>query len=1363
MLKLQRLEISGFKSFPDPVSTEFATGITAIVGPNGCGKSNLSEAITWVLGEQSAKSLRGGRMEDVIFSGSDRRKPLGMAEVSLTLATDEPLEESVDGRITIGRRVFRSGESLYRLNDKVVRLKDVKDLLMDTGLGIRAYSVIGQGQIGQVLSTKPLERRKLIEEAAGVTRYRQRKRLAELKLEEATANRMRLDDIIAEVERALRSLKRQSSAARRYKKRQREKRDVLRRVLVARYARLRTDLDRIERELAAAGDRDAAAVAGLSTAEAELASIRHQLDRLTGELAVHNRRSGELDARIEGRQQLVRGSRRTLEEIAERLENGAQLAAQRERERESYVLALEAITGRRDQLAGERDQVAAAVTEGEARILEAEERLRVTEAAVESARSELMASLGRIQTLQSKLHRTQIDQEKAHYRESRLAQEREAKEREIAEAAHELEAASTRVGALEDGIAESAELHAGHRRELDTLLRREAEANKARQELREEQTELTHRRALLEELAAAEEERRSSLRDALAEVGIDDAPFLDEIAAAPEGWEDGVDLFLEHLGDAIVTPADEDPLMLARAIAAAGIEGTVLAPAEATGAGAPADLYARAQRPKRPSRTPQRPVAPAPAPAAASEPPPPRGLLRRIAERLGLARRPAAPEQLSLIDRAEEREPAREPAPEPPPEEPAAEPRPPGLERLADRLGLPAELAAALPPAYLVESPEEAQRLAAGFPGVAFVTRQRFWALGGALRVQGGEVRPGTLGRTRELDEIEEALPRIETGIESLADDLEGLVAARTERARDANQLENRLAELRQQHAVAQARRQDTVNRRERLDAELQAMAGEQREIAEELERCGALQAELQQELEGCEREHRELETRFDAAESELAQTRQRREAVRTEGASRKGQLHLLIERYEAQEHENRRLAEQQETVERALAQWRIDRARLEEKRVELEATISTAEEELRAALEAQGAAGLERRATEEQLGARRTAVHQAEARVAEARAGREATREALESLRIERAGSDREAQHALAAYRAEFKEDLPVERIPGLAPVVAPRFGATAHEEPRAERPSKPRAERPSKHGAERPSKHGAERPPDQAAAATEGGIVLLWNANRALPPVPAAVMEPEDARDADEDAPPRAAEPDPFSEIAYDIESLDQLEERLADLEAQLERLGPVNLLAADELDEQEERHRFLVEQRADVQQSIESLRRTIREINQTSHARFTETFAVVNENFARTFARLFRGGEASMRLLDEEDPLESGIEIVARPPGKRLQNIQLLSGGEKALTAIALLFALFQAKPSPFCILDEVDAPLDDANVLRFIDLLEEMSAETQFLVVTHNKLTMLAASSLYGVTMQEKGVTTLVGVEVDDLHPRQQIAS
>src|SRR5215213_2440936 len=263
MLKLERLEISGFKSFVDPVAVDFAGGATAIVGPNGCGKSNLSEAITWVLGEQSAKSLRGGTMEDVIFNGSEQRKPLGMAEASMILRTDPGFPRSDDGRITITRRVYRGGEGQYRLNGKLVRLKEIKDLLMDTGLGIRAYSVIEQGKIGMILSGKPQERRKLIEEAAGITRYKARKSVAEVKLQEATANLLRIDDVISEVERALRSLKRQAGAARRYQEKEVEYRQLLEQVLLGRWATLAARLAELKGKIEETSAREAGLAADL--------------------------------------------------------------------------------------------------------------------------------------------------------------------------------------------------------------------------------------------------------------------------------------------------------------------------------------------------------------------------------------------------------------------------------------------------------------------------------------------------------------------------------------------------------------------------------------------------------------------------------------------------------------------------------------------------------------------------------------------------------------------------------------------------------------------------------------------------------------------------------------------------------------------------------------------------------------------------------------------------------------------------------------------------------------------------------------------------------------------------------------------
>src|SRR5215217_2728865 len=336
MLKVERLQISGFKSFVDPVEVRFAGGVTAIVGPNGCGKSNLSEAITWVLGEQSAKSLRGGTMEDVIFNGSDSRKPLGMAECTLTLRTDLTFAGVDDGLVSIGRRVFRGGESQYRLNGKVVRMKEIKDILMDTGLGIRAYSVIEQGKIGMILSGKPQERRKLIEEAAGITRYKARKSVAEIKLQEAMSNLLRLDDVISEVERALRSLKRQAGAARRYQEKEVEYRELLEKVLAGRWASLSARLHELRSKIEEASTREAGLAADLHRDEAALAAGRERLDQLARIVASRHQRVAELAATIEGRQEFLKANRLTVVEIGERASQGRGLAERREQEIQGY-------------------------------------------------------------------------------------------------------------------------------------------------------------------------------------------------------------------------------------------------------------------------------------------------------------------------------------------------------------------------------------------------------------------------------------------------------------------------------------------------------------------------------------------------------------------------------------------------------------------------------------------------------------------------------------------------------------------------------------------------------------------------------------------------------------------------------------------------------------------------------------------------------------------------------------------------------------------------------------------------------------------------------------------------------------------
>lgn len=1179
MLNLRRLELSGFKSFVEPVTLDFPGGMTGIVGPNGCGKSNLADAVLWVLGEQSAKTLRGTTMEDVIFNGSESRKPLGMAEVSLTFQTDPSFPAADNGMMTIGRRVFRSGESEYRLNGRRVRLREIKDLLMDTGLGIRAYSVIEQGRIGLILSGKPQERRKLLEEAAGMTRYKTRRRLAEVKLEEALANLQRLDDVIGEVERSLRSLKRQAGAARRYRQREAQVRSLLRQVLSLRRRALTERLAGIDRELAQLQDREAELTAELHRAEAELAAAREALDEAGAKVSDKHRLQAELAARIEGRQAFLRGARESVEETAARLDRGRREREHREAELEEHGRALESLAERRRQLEEERDRAASAVEADTAGLEAAEAAFQEAERQVGELRSRLLVSVNEASGARNRLHREQMEQEKAAYRLARLGEEEEQRRAEAAAAERELEEARRAAEAL---AVELERLESEGRRlgeERDRLREERAGVAEREEGVAEELRRMEDRRAVLAELAEAQSERRQRVAELAAGSGVGRAEFFGDALAAPPGWEEGLDRFLGELADAVVLPPGEAAEELLAAVEAAGAGAVFLQPAAA---------------------------------AAASDPP--------------------------LDD--------------------------PDIEApLAEAVGLDPRLAAALPPAYLVADAAAARRLACRHPGVAFISR-RLWARGGFVHVGSRPAGPGLLARREELRRLDETACARGAERDELARRLAELDERTAPLEAEAERLEERAEEARCRLAVARARLEDQEARRRRLSVELETLDSERQTLEQELGRIGRRIEEAEAELATAERRHGELERSFDAAQERLEAARQRREGLRTGQAGRRGRLDVLVERLESLRAEAERLEERRRGAVAWLDGWQKESAALEARRGTLGEEIRQAEVDLQSALEGSPQREGELAAAQEELEERRRRIRELDGGLAELRERREALQESIGEKRVERASVDQEATHVTADFREAF------------------------------------------------------------------GG-------------------DPETAGADDEEAP--------------SLDDLPRREEELAEAREALERLGPVNVLAVDELEEQERRREFLTSQRQDVAASVERLKATIREIDETSTERFQKTFREVNDHFRRTFVELFDGGEAEMRLMDEEDVLESGIEIVARPPGKRLQNMMLLSGGEKSLTAIALLFALFRTKPSPFCILDEVDAALDDANTARFIRLLQSMRGETQFLLITHNKLTMEVASTLYGVTMEEKGVSKLVSVQLDEVREEGRIAS
>jgi chromosome segregation protein len=1168
MFKLNRLELSGFKSFVDPVNLEVSGRLTAIVGPNGCGKSNIADAFVWVLGERSAKSLRGEKMEDVIFAGAKTRRPLGMAEVNLELLTDNGFAKSEDGRIRIGRRIFRTGESQYLLNGKVVRLKDIRDLLMDTGLGIRAYSMIEQGKIGMILSGKPQERRRLLEEAAGITRYRERRRLAEVKLEEAKANLSRLDDIVSEVERSLRSLKRQSNAARRFGERKEELTGLLRQVLEGRWTHLQIRLGEFRGQIEERVNQESEQTAQLHRQEATYAESREELDALSKELADRHSQVADLAATIEGKQEFLKGSRERLQELSERVSGGRATSE----ERKTRLAELESgLTERQErvaQLREERDKALEEVNEDEARIAQVEALTTEAEERLASLRDRLLSSINELSGLRNRLHQEQVEREKGKLRSRHIEQELEKKTREVTTADGQLKETQGSTTELRSMVGEQEALLTEHGARLDKLKGRQSDLARRQDELEQELTDLSQRQRLLSQLSEEQQSLRDGVQKSLARAGSENVSFLGDSLDVPEEWAASLDLYLGELENAVVLQADDDALALVRALEASHSSGRLLQPTSV--------------------------------------------------------------------------------------ETSAARPDDPAIQSsLGEALSLPPDVVNALPPAYLVESAADARRLASRHPGIAFISRDRLWAQAGVLYVQGQGARPGQLERENELATIAERIPPLEKELASVTQEIETLAAEHRDQESIISRLDAEISEARQTLAVAEARLRDASARKHRLEEEQNTLQQELEDTDKEIGKVAEDAAFLAERLHRSEVGHAELETAFDAAQKQVDEIRQEREATRTSGVSRRGRLELVAQRFEASEEEITRYLGEIEQHRHQIEQWKNLESSLEIRNREIEEAMRQSETELQKALENRDIAQKEVLAVQERLDEHRARIRELEERIEVTRDQRDALRSETAEIRVNEAGLKQDSEHLIATFQEEFDED-----------------------------------------------------PPEQ-------------------------VGEP--------------------------LENLDELEVDLDRRRQALERLGPVNLLAAKEYEEQSERHVFLTEQREDVRASVKRLTETIREINETSSQRFKETFETVNEHFRKTFVELFRGGEAEMRLLDPDDMLESVIEIVARPPGKRLQNLMLLSGGEKALTAIALLFSLFKAKPSPFCILDEVDAPLDDINTLRFVELLRTMSRETQFVVITHNKLTMEAASLLYGVTMQERGVSNLVSVELDAVQP------
>lgn len=1173
-MKIRSLTLDGFKSFADRTRVEFHGGITAVVGPNGCGKSNISDALRWVLGEQRPSAIRGSRMEEAIFQGTSQRKPIHRAEVTLQLSNEDGLLPVAYPEVEIGRTVLRGGESIYSLNDQTVRLKDIHDLCRDTGLGANAYSIIEGRMIDAILSDRAEERRSLFEEAAEVGRYKDRRRTALRRLEQAEQDLRRLEDVIGEVGTKVRSLARQRGRARKY-------------------AELRNR--RLQLEVAVADARLRALEGQLAEVDAGLEQSRRAQPELSATLATRETEHEALRLALVEAERDRSAKATRLEEVRARLEELERHRLLTDERISGARSRIEAIRFERESLTERRDSLATELAEARADAQSAESELQV----LRESETGLVATVDELRE-----NRALLESEEAAGRErlaavieeigsagaagEALRERNRERRRELERRETELEEAEASLAALSDTLEVQAREAEDAERERSGLEDRLGKTRVEERELRDRIHELRDRINSLEDELASVTARAGALESMI--TSGRDLPAIVSRLLADESVSTGV---RGVLAEFLTLPA----------AAAAAVE-SCLGPFLH---GVVVDDWQSVRRI--------------------------RDWLAEQGEGEGLVLLPLDPGPSRPAGRA--------------------------TGELADRIevhGAGAEWALALLAGISAGERE-------------FEPSREPWVLPdgsgqdalGVVRIGQPSGGKGVLRRRTELEELSTRRTGLDLELSGLRETRERLAATAAGLTEAATSTEREL-----ERAATDARR------REALRA---ATADKLHRTRDHVAELGSRIAELRDHL----------------ADEDPARER---------GAE---QMALLEERKAAVQDE---LTAHREALVAATVSWEAEAASLQRKRLEI------------ARSEARAAAATDRAKRAEEA---RNEIEQRDARLAGESEELAAT---IERGQQELGGSE-ETLQSLFEERARLDAQL--------------RLAQEKLDEDREE-------------AARRESALRELRQTERAGSERLHELELESTRMRGLRATIRERLEAEWEEEF-ESLLARTERPDSGEPEAWAQE--------LEDIRRNLISIGPVNLLAAAEHDEEKERLDFLEAQKGDLESARSDLLDSIQRINDAASEAFQQVFDEVRENFRRIFVTLFEGGEADVWLEDPADPLDSAIEISASPRGKRTQRIHLLSGGERALTALALLFAIYLAKPSPFCVMDEVDAPLDESNIGRFTAMLERFKDETQFIVITHNSRTIEAADHVYGVTMQEPGVSTLIALELKDL-PRGQVA-
>jgi chromosome segregation protein len=1272
MFKLQRLEITGFKSFADYTEIVFTgNGITAVVGPNGCGKSNVSDSISWVLGEQRAKSLRGGEMKDVVFQGTKNRKSSGMAEVVLHLVRDEDaidfedaeLEDidetlseidelavdidaleaeqagigpdesavsvSVDAvaetngfhedvevekvqaaqvgsiqivektvktkrhwrprsfaldfapgeAVAVTRRLYLSGESEYLLNGKTCRLRDIQDLFAGTGLSGSHYAIVEQGRIGQILSAKPGDRRNLIEEAAGISKFRTRQRAAESRLDSAKTNLGRISDIVSEIEKQANSLRRQASKTRRFVVLQEEFRVLLRQLFAAEGKHFSSLIKELETQLEKAVEVENEFAVKVTEKEIFVRratqAAREAEELLAGIRGQHAQNALERD-RTEREHRYQSEQIVSLGQRLETLKNEIDAADERKRLAESERERLEV---EEHKEGAEADASRLILIEAERQYGEKIGDVRKIEKEIDEGRGELLRHTAGVERFDEIARQLSLNLERQHERASGLANEDVRAEEAFQQHAKESEQVTAE---LESERQKLDGLHTEKAALLEeTAVARES-LNAAEAALRESQVNLARTKNRLETLQELEEKRAvyapqvQKLFAEQASIGVEIRGVLADHLNVEERAERAVENLFGVYLQAVLVDSYSDAKKLAEWL-----------------------KHARTGR-------------------------------------VPILIAPGVGDEKHGVDSVS------------------------GAKTVADALGTSGAVLSVLREAFPRELSASLVESLNGSPaasGSVVVDLSGDMLVGGSLMVSGNAA-------TSEKNESLLAFKRELSVLARSADWLAGEVAT----------VEAEAVAEREKLSDIEERTVDLQSVIIKVERHLLSLEIQQKTVKQEIERAERHRRIVGEEADQVKAEISDIESKI----LEARESRSRAEAARGSAEESLDRIGL-------------RLTEAREQAD-------ADNAVLNEKRT-LAATSGERRRSVQSALQR---IEIEIKELVFRIGNLKTEVAETDSRIAQLRSSVEGISAAIGGVEAAVTAEQSELETAIAGVTlARQKADTTAEELSELNRRAADALNERASIEVR------------------------------QTEAVTH-----LKNINE----------------NCTQDLNIPLSELVSFEEIPEEFE-LDDARQRTDDLRQRLESFGAINMLAVDELSEAEERLLFLTSQRQDIIDSISSAEEALREIKHRSRERFRHAFEAINENFKEYFSELFGGGRGEMALLESDDILEAGIEVSAQPPGKRLQNILLLSGGEKAMTAIALVLAIFKYRPSPFCLLDEVDAPLDDANVGRFVSKIADMSKKTQFIVITHNKRTMEAARALYGVTMQEAGVSKVVSVRFE----------